>query len=60
MLLQISMGLDGKKLEPESNVLLASIENMPYEVTLEVLHMVSGYQHNKQQFNILCGSYISF
>ncbi|KAL1824052.1 hypothetical protein ACET3Z_010830 [Daucus carota] len=37
---QISMGLDGKKLEPESNVLLASIENMPYEVTLEVLHMV--------------------
>ncbi|KAJ6969767.1 polypyrimidine tract-binding protein [Populus alba x Populus x berolinensis] len=35
-----SMGLDGKKLEPESNVLLASIENMQYAVTLDVLHMV--------------------
>ncbi|GAV66225.1 RRM_5 domain-containing protein/RRM_6 domain-containing protein [Cephalotus follicularis] len=35
-----SVGLDGKKLEPESNVLLASIENMQYAVTLEVLHMV--------------------
>lgn len=34
------MGLDGKKLEPESNVLLASIENMQYAVTLDVLHMV--------------------
>jgi hypothetical protein len=38
--LQFSMGLDGKKLEPESNVLLASIENMQYAVTLDVLHMV--------------------
>ncbi|KAF1001997.1 polypyrimidine tract-binding protein homolog 2-like [Apium graveolens] len=37
---QISVGLDGKRLEPESNVLLASIENMPYELTLDVLHMV--------------------
>ncbi|XP_060212000.1 polypyrimidine tract-binding protein homolog 2 isoform X1 [Lycium barbarum] len=37
---QISVGLDGKKLEPESNVLLASIENMQYAVTLDVLHMV--------------------
>ncbi|KAI5568327.1 hypothetical protein POPTR_012G029300v4 [Populus trichocarpa] len=35
-----SVGLDGKKLEPESNVLLASIENMQYAVTLDVLHMV--------------------
>ncbi|KAB5531658.1 hypothetical protein DKX38_018328 [Salix brachista] len=35
-----SAGLDGKKLEPESNVLLASIENMQYAVTLDVLHMV--------------------
>ncbi|CAN4102327.1 unnamed protein product [Withania somnifera] len=34
------VGLDGKKLEPESNVLLASIENMQYAVTLDVLHMV--------------------
>ncbi|XVE64343.1 hypothetical protein DITRI_Ditri07aG0094000 [Diplodiscus trichospermus] len=37
---QFSLGLDGKKLEPESNVLLASIENMQYAVTLNVLHMV--------------------
>ncbi|XP_071929442.1 polypyrimidine tract-binding protein homolog 2 isoform X3 [Coffea arabica] len=37
---QLSLGLDGKKLEPESNVLLASIENMQYAVTLDVLHMV--------------------
>ncbi|TYK05965.1 polypyrimidine tract-binding protein-like protein 2 [Cucumis melo var. makuwa] len=37
---QFTVGLDGKKLEPESNVLLASIENMQYAVTLEVLHMV--------------------
>lgn len=34
------VGFDGKKLEPESNVLLASIENMQYAVTLDVLHMV--------------------
>ncbi|XP_057473116.1 polypyrimidine tract-binding protein homolog 2-like isoform X1 [Actinidia eriantha] len=37
---QFSLGLDGKKQEPESNVLLASIENMQYAVTLDVLHMV--------------------
>lgn len=37
---QFTVGLDGKKLEPESNVLLASIENMQYAVTLDVLHMV--------------------
>ncbi|KAL5746509.1 hypothetical protein ACOSP7_027655 [Xanthoceras sorbifolium] len=37
---QFGVGLDGKKLEPESNVLLASIENMQYAVTLDVLHMV--------------------
>lgn len=38
---QVAMvGLDGKKLEAESNVLLASIENMQYAVTLDVLHMV--------------------
>uniref|UniRef100_A0A6N2LPX2 PTBP1-like RNA recognition motif 2 domain-containing protein n=1 Tax=Salix viminalis TaxID=40686 RepID=A0A6N2LPX2_SALVM len=36
----VSMGLDGKKLEPESNVLLASIENMLYAVTLDVLNTV--------------------
>ncbi|XP_031257088.1 polypyrimidine tract-binding protein homolog 2 isoform X3 [Pistacia vera] len=37
---QFSVGIDGKKLEPESNVLLASIENMQYAVTLDILHMV--------------------
>ncbi|XP_051122867.1 polypyrimidine tract-binding protein homolog 2-like isoform X2 [Andrographis paniculata] len=37
---QVSFGVDGKKVEPESNVLLASIENMQYAVTLDVLHMV--------------------
>jgi hypothetical protein len=30
-----------QKKEPESNVLLASVENMQYEVTLDVLHTVS-------------------
>jgi hypothetical protein len=43
LLLQFSVGLDGKKLEPESNVLLASIENMQYAVTLDVLHMVFAF-----------------
>ncbi|CAH9136960.1 unnamed protein product [Cuscuta epithymum] len=37
---QISVGLDGKKLDSESNVLLAAIENMQYAVTLDVLHTV--------------------
>ncbi|KAL2657722.1 hypothetical protein AAZV13_04G195800 [Glycine max] len=37
---QAMVGLDGKRLEAESNVLLASIENMQYAVTLDVLHMV--------------------
>nr|GMD56950.1 polypyrimidine tract-binding protein homolog 1 isoform X1 [Ipomoea batatas] len=34
------VGADGKKKEPESNVLLASIENMQYAVTVDVLHTV--------------------
>ncbi|KAI7745503.1 hypothetical protein M8C21_028966, partial [Ambrosia artemisiifolia] len=37
---QFSLGLDGKKIESESNVLLASIENMRYAVALEVLQTV--------------------
>ena len=37
---QPTVGPDGKKKEPESNVLLASIENMQYAVTVEVLHTV--------------------
>ncbi|MCL7027841.1 hypothetical protein MKW94_003026 [Papaver nudicaule] len=38
--LQPVLGPDGKKAEPESNVLLASIENMQYAVTIDVLHTV--------------------
>ncbi|TYI63394.1 hypothetical protein E1A91_D09G014400v1 [Gossypium mustelinum] len=34
------VGPDGKKQEPQSNVLLASIENMQYAVTVDVLHSV--------------------
>ncbi|XP_042048866.1 polypyrimidine tract-binding protein homolog 2-like isoform X1 [Salvia splendens] len=37
---QFSLGVDWKKMEPESNVLLASIENMQYAVTLDVLQTV--------------------
>ncbi|KAL5722870.1 hypothetical protein ACHQM5_006333 [Ranunculus cassubicifolius] len=37
--MQFALGGDGKK-EPESNVLLASIENMQYAVTVDVLHTV--------------------
>ncbi|CAM6039755.1 unnamed protein product [Sphagnum compactum] len=37
---QFSIGPDGKRREPESNVLLVSIENMQYAVTLDVLHTV--------------------
>ncbi|PIA62757.1 hypothetical protein AQUCO_00200645v1 [Aquilegia coerulea] len=37
---QFPLGPDGKKKEPESNVLLASIENMQYAVTVDVLHTV--------------------
>ncbi|CAN4079393.1 unnamed protein product [Withania somnifera] len=39
-LLQPVVGPDGKKMEPESNVLFASLENMQYAVTVEVLHTV--------------------
>ncbi|KAF6136484.1 hypothetical protein GIB67_035043 [Kingdonia uniflora] len=35
---------DGMKKEPESNVLLASIENLQYAVTVDVLHMILGTQ----------------
>lgn len=38
--IQPALGPDGKKKEPESNVLLASIENMQYAVTVDVLHTV--------------------
>lgn len=38
--LQPLLGPDGVKKETESNVLLASIENMQYAVTVDVLHTV--------------------
>lgn len=38
--IQPTVGPDGKKKEFESNVLLASIENMQYAVTVDVLHTV--------------------
>ena len=38
--LQPTLGSDGKIKEPESNVLLASIENMQYAVGVDVLHTV--------------------
>ncbi|XP_057525697.1 polypyrimidine tract-binding protein homolog 2 isoform X2 [Amaranthus tricolor] len=37
---QLGVSVDGKQLETESNVLLASIENMQYAVTLDALHTV--------------------
>ncbi|KAK1284862.1 hypothetical protein QJS10_CPB20g02041 [Acorus calamus] len=37
---QVGLGSDVKKQEPESNVLLATIENMQYAVTVDHLHMV--------------------
>ncbi|KAL3526535.1 hypothetical protein ACH5RR_011191 [Cinchona calisaya] len=37
---QPAVGPDGKKMEAESNVLLVSIENMQYAVTVDVLHTV--------------------
>ncbi|KAF6171832.1 hypothetical protein GIB67_007353 [Kingdonia uniflora] len=40
MYIQSPLGPDGKKKEPESNVLLASIENLQYAVTVDVLHTV--------------------
>ncbi|KAK1284865.1 hypothetical protein QJS10_CPB20g02044 [Acorus calamus] len=36
----VGLGSDVKKQEPESNVLLATIENMQYAVTVDHLHMV--------------------
>eukprot|EP00850_Spirogloea_muscicola_P024476 SM000895S23664 [mRNA] locus=s895:585:2188:+ [translate_table: standard] len=36
----VTLGPDGKRREPESNVLLVSIENMQYVVTIDVLHTV--------------------
>ncbi|KAF2548843.1 hypothetical protein F2Q70_00024164 [Brassica cretica] len=38
--MQPALGADGKKVETQSNVLLALIENMQYAVTVDVLHTV--------------------
>lgn len=43
--LQPVLGPDGKMKEPESNVLRASIENMQYAVTVDVLHTVRRFSH---------------
>ena len=40
-LAQPAVGADGRKGEAQGNVLLASIENMQYAVTVDVLHTVS-------------------
>ncbi|KAL8475709.1 hypothetical protein ACS0TY_028391 [Phlomoides rotata] len=50
--LQPVVGPDGKKKEFESNVLLASIENMQYAVTVDVLHMVFSAFGNVQKIAI--------
>lgn len=41
--LQPAIGPDGKRIETESNVLLASIENMQYAVTVDVINTVRIY-----------------
>jgi hypothetical protein len=41
MLWQPAVGPDGRRVEAEGNVLLASIENMQYAVSVDVLHTVS-------------------
>lgn len=53
---QPALGPDGKKKEPESNVLLASIENMQYAVTVDVLHTVM----NNSIFDFLQWSILSW
>ena len=40
---QPALGPDGKIKEPESNVLLAAIENMQYAVTVDVLYTVRDF-----------------
>ncbi|CAN1322463.1 Polypyrimidine tract-binding protein homolog 1 [Linum perenne] len=50
--LQLAVGPDGKRKEPENNVLLASIENMQYAVTLDVFHTVFSAFGNVQKIAI--------
>ncbi|CAN1322464.1 Polypyrimidine tract-binding protein homolog 1 [Linum perenne] len=49
---QLAVGPDGKRKEPENNVLLASIENMQYAVTLDVFHTVFSAFGNVQKIAI--------
>lgn len=52
--LQTAVGPDGKRKEPESNVLLASIENMQYAVTVDVIHTVRVLLSQFLCFSLIC------
>ncbi|CAA6665873.1 unnamed protein product [Spirodela intermedia] len=43
---QFGLGTEGKKQEPESNVLLASIEDMQFAVSIDVLHTIAIFEKN--------------
>ena len=47
---QPAVGADGRKVEAQGNVLLASIENMQYAVTVDVLHTVSQIGETLQEY----------
>ncbi|KAJ8769327.1 hypothetical protein K2173_002531 [Erythroxylum novogranatense] len=53
--IQLTVGPDGKKKEPESNVLLTIIENMQYAVIVDVLHT-----EMKFGWKIVLGTIIAF
>lgn len=55
--LQHTVGSDGKKKELESNVLLASIENMQYAVTIEVLHTVRYFSSSDLLLDVWSNNY---
>ena len=50
--IQPALGADGKKVETQSNVLLALIENMQYAVTVDVLHTV----RDNNSMHVICFS----
>jgi polypyrimidine tract-binding protein 2 len=60
--LQPAVGADGRKVEAQGNVLLASIENMQYAVTVDVLHTVSQIGDTLQEYasNFCCCLLYSF
>ena len=53
-IMQPTVGPDGKKKEPDSNVLLASIENMQYAVTVDVIHTVIFMTFSCEVYFIRC------